>query len=334
MRFLLTGGSGFIGQHLARILVSRGHPVRALVRRTSMRAELEKAGASFAVGDLTTGDGLAESLEGIDCVLHLAGTTKARTGEEYFLCNGDGTRRLAEAVSRMSSPARLVYCSSLAAAGPSSVGRPRKESDEPRPVSVYGRSKLAGELALRQFADRVPSVIVRPPIVYGPADKEFLPSILPMARLGIFLKSGLGPKRYSIIHVDDLCEGLYAAATRGRTLDPSEPGRGVYFLTDGTPEYSWEEVCSTLGRLMGRERALVIPLPDAVGYAAGFGSELVARFRGTVPIMNRDKANEMREEAWTCSSEQACDELAFCPTLPLAPGLENSLAWFRREGLV
>ncbi|MGA9524825.1 MAG: NAD-dependent epimerase/dehydratase family protein [Myxococcaceae bacterium] len=334
MQFLLTGGSGFIGSNLAKLLVSRGHAVRALVRRTSIRSELEKAGASFAVGDLNSGDGLPEALEGVDAVLHLAGVTKARTEEEYFLCNGEGTRRLAEAIARMPDPARLVHCSSLSAAGPTTVGRPLREEDEPRPISVYGRSKLAGELAVRQYADRVPSVIVRPPLVYGPADKEFLPSLLPMARFGLYLKSGTGPKRYSLIHVDDLCEGLIAAAMKGKTLQSGVPGQGLYFVTDGRDEYSWEEVCDELGRAWGRERSVVVPLPDVVGYAAGLGSELVSRVRGTVPILNRDKAAEMRAEAWTCASDRARQELDYAPKVPLAEGLKMTLEWYRQEGWV
>lgn len=332
MQFLLTGGSGFIGQNLARLLISRGHTVRALVRRTSVRAELEKAGATFAEGDLNTGDGLTEALSGVDVVLHLAGMTKARTEDEYFRCNGEGTRRLAEALSLQEKPARLVYCSSLSAAGPASVGRPLRESDEPRPVSIYGRSKLAGELSVRQYADKVPSVIVRPPIVYGPADKEFLPSVIPMAKFGVYLKSGLGPKRFSLIHVDDLCEGLYAAATKGQTLSATNPEQGVYFLTDGRDEYSWEEICTMLGQAMGQSRNVIIPLPDAVSYVAGLGSELVSRVRGTVPIMNRDKAGEMRQEAWTCTSQRAQKELGYAPAVQLAAGIQSTVAWYRKEG--
>ncbi|MBX5481497.1 MAG: NAD(P)-dependent oxidoreductase [Myxococcaceae bacterium] len=332
MHFLLTGGSGFIGSNLARLLVARGHTVRAFVRRTSVRTELEKAGATFAVGDLNTGEGLAEALDNVDVVLHLAGLTKARTEEEYFRCNGEGTRRLAEAISRLDRPPRLVYCSSLSAAGPTTVGRPRREEDEPRPVSVYGRSKLAGEVAVRQYADTVPTVILRPPIVYGPADREFIPSVLPMAKLGLYLKSGLGPKRYSLIHVDDLCEGIYRAALEGKTLEAGVPGQGIYFLTDGRDEYTWEEICETLGRALGKTRNVIIPVPDAVSYVAGLGSEWVSRVRGTVPILNRDKATEMRQEAWTCSAERAQRELKYTPKVPLNTGVQTTIDWYRREG--
>lgn len=331
MHYLITGASGFIGKRLAKHLVDRGHRVTALVRKTSVRTDLEKLGVGFALGDLNSGEGLEAAVEAVDCVLHLAGVTKALTQDEYHRCNADGTRRLAAAMSRRSAAPRLVYCSSLAAAGPATVNKPRREEDAPMPISIYGRSKLGGELAVREFADRVPSVIVRPPIVYGPADREFLPSVLPMARLGVMLKSGFGPKRYSIIHVDDLCEALIAASERGQTVTADDPAAGIYFVDDGR-EYSWEEMCQLIGRALGRDRIRVLPLPNVVSYAAGLGSELQAKLRGIVPIMNRDKARELTQEAWTCSSARARNELKFRPALPFEKGLPPTLEWYRQEG--
>ena len=276
MRFLLTGASGFVGQNLARLLVSRGHSVTALVRRTSSRAGLQDLQLSYVEGDLSTGAGLQKATEGVDCILHVAGLTKARSQEEYHLANAEGTRKLAAAAAAQPNPPRFVYCSSLAAAGPSRAGHPKTEDDAEAPISSYGRSKLAGELALRAFSDRLPCVVVRPPIVYGPADREFLPSLFSMAKVGVILKSGFGPKHYSLIHVDDLCEALYAAALRGNTLDALDTRRGVYFVSDDV-EYTWEQVCITLSEAMGKGRPRVLPVPDAISYAAGLGGELQAR---------------------------------------------------------
>ncbi|NVJ10235.1 NAD-dependent epimerase/dehydratase family protein, partial [Myxococcus sp. AM001] len=228
-------------------------------------------------------------------------------------------------------PPRLVYCSSLAAAGPSTPGRPRREEDPPAPVSLYGRSKLGGEEAVRALADRVPSVIVRPPIVYGPGDVEFLPSLLPMAKLGLALKSGFGPKRYSLIHVDDLCTALLAAAERGATVTKEDAARGVYAVSDGV-EHSWEDVCAAMAGALGKGRPAVLSVPQTVSYMVGLGSEAVARLRGTVPILNRDKVREMRCPAWTCSTERASRELGFLPTIPLAQGLAGTLAAYREAG--
>ncbi|WP_224248275.1 NAD-dependent epimerase/dehydratase family protein [Hyalangium gracile] len=324
MHILLTGSTGFIGQRLARRIVERGDTLTALVRRTSKRGVLDSLGARFAVGDLLTGEGLTEAVKGVDCVLHLAGVTKARGPEGYFQGNAEGTRRLVKAMAELPSPPRLVYCSSLAAAGPSIPGRPRREEEPPAPVSLYGRSKLGGEQAVREFADRVPSVIVRPPIVYGPGDQEFLPSMLPMARFGVMLKSGFGPKHYSLIHVDDLCTALLAATERGQTLSPNDPTAGVYMVSDGT-EHRWEDFCQALAQAMGRAKPAVVPVPETVSYVVGLGSELAARVRGTIPILNRDKVREMSFPAWTCSPERAEKELGFTAAIPLAQGLASAL---------
>lgn len=331
MRFLITGATGFIGQTLAKKLIERGHEVMALVRKTSKRAPLEKLGVRFTFGDLMSGDGLDEAVKDVDGVFHLAGMTKARTAEELYRCNSEGTRKLAEAISKHQPSAKLVYCSSLSAAGPTVAGRPRREEEQPAPISDYGRSKLAGELAVRELSDRVPSVIVRPPIVYGPADHEFLPSVLPMAKLGLILKSGLGPKHYSLVHVDDLCEGLIAAFERGSPVVPTVPGSGLYYVDDGR-EYSWEDICQILAHAVGRSKVFILPLPNAVGTLAGVGSELGAKMVGKVATLNRDKAREMACEAWTCSSARARKELSFEPTVPLEQGIAKTLAWYKEAG--
>jgi len=324
LNILLTGSTGFIGQRLAKRIVERGDTLTALVRRTSKRGVLEKLGVRFAMGDILTGEGLTEAVKGVDCVIHLAGITKARDEEGYFQGNAEGTRRLVKAMAELPSPPRLVYCSSLAAAGPSVPGRPRREEETPAPVSLYGRSKLGGEQALREFADRVPSIILRPPIVYGPGDQEFLPSMLPMARMGVMLKSGFGPKHYSLIHVDDLCTALLAAAKRGQTMRKDDPTAGIYMVSDGT-EHRWEDFCQALAQAMGRAKPTVVPVPETVSYVVGLGSELAARVRGTIPILNRDKVREMACAAWTCSTERAAKELGFTPAIPLAQGLVSAL---------
>src|SRR6185503_2388472 len=100
------------------------------------RGALEKLGARFAPGDLLTGEGLAEAAQSVDCVLHLAGVTKSKDSEGYFQGNAEGTRRLVKALAELPTPPRLVYCSSLAAGGPSVPGRPRREEEPAAPVSL------------------------------------------------------------------------------------------------------------------------------------------------------------------------------------------------------
>lgn len=287
MNVLVTGASGFIGGALVRRLRARGDDVRVLVRWTSQRAHLEALGAEVAYGDLLTGDGLDAAVDGAHAVVHLAGLTRARNEAAFHQGNAGGTRLLAAALSRMSSPARLVHCSSLAAAGPSPAHRPRTELDEPAPLSCYGRSKLAAEAAVREFAARVPSTILRPPIVYGPGDRVNLPPLMAMARWGLFVKPGARRRPFSFIHVEDLCQALEHALHRGDTVSPSDLSRGIYFVAD--PEvHTWDAFCEALARAVGERRTRMLALPEALAPAVGRVSEWIGRWTGELPILNRD----------------------------------------------
>jgi nucleoside-diphosphate-sugar epimerase len=330
MRVLVTGATGFIGTALAERLAARGDRLRALVRPTSRTEALERLGAELTLGDVADPAALAAAVDGCQVVVHVAGAVKVLRASEFYQANGEGTRCVAEACAGAAHPPRLVYVSSLAAAGPSRDGRPRREDDAPAPVSHYGESKLAGERAVRAVAERVEASIVRPPIVYGPRDRELMPQLLRMARLGFVLCVGSVEKRYSLVHVADLCEGILAVAERGRHVG-REGAEGIYFL-DGGPDHSWEEIAFAACAAAGR-RARVVRVPELASVVVAAVSSLAAAVTGKASVLSLDKLKEIRESAWTCTSERARRELGYAPRFPLTEGMADAVTWFRAQGL-
>jgi nucleoside-diphosphate-sugar epimerase len=303
MRYLVTGATGFIGRRLLHHLAEGGHEITALVRDGR-----RVPGARAAHGDLATGAGLLTAVQDADRVIHLAGVTRTADPRAYAEINTEGTRRLRAAIAAQPEPPRLVYCSSLAASGP---GRQRREDDPPAPVSAYGRSKLGGELALREDGDagenRVQAVIVRPPIVYGPGDPTFLPALVAAVRTGVLLAVGRpGPRHYSLIHVDDLCRALLTAGEAGA------PG-GIYHVSDGA-EHLWDDIGAAVATALERRAPRVLHIPGRVAMAA-------ARTVGRTSVLNSDKVAEALHPAWTC----APGRLPFTPEITLADGLRTTL---------
>ncbi|MGP3969309.1 NAD-dependent epimerase/dehydratase family protein [Streptomyces sp. 6N223] len=322
-RVLVTGATGFIGRRLCRRINQLGGRVIALVREGSDRRVLAGCPVDFALADLFTGGGVREAVARADLVMHLAGTVR---GSRAQLDQGNivATGTLVKALAAMREAPRLVLCSSLAAAGPSAgVGAPRREEEPVCPVSWYGRSKFAGEMHARRVSDRVATLIVRPPIVYGPGDQAFIPSLMSMARTGLVLQPGLGVRTYSLLYVDDLCDGLVAAAARGRTADPGDGHSGVYYLTDGV-EHTMRSMSRTASAVLGLRQPRVVPVPTPVVRAAVAVSDTVLRPWGVVPVFNRDKAREAVCVAWTASPDRARRDFSFTARVGFAEGLRST----------
>jgi len=315
---LVTGASGFVGHHVVAECVRRGHRVRALVRPTSRTEGL--AGVELARGDIASGQGLRAAVSGVDVVLHLAGLVKALDRSEFFAVNAGGTRRLLEAcLCARERPRRVVCVSSLAAAGPSRYGRPRAEDDPPGPISWYGRSKLAGEREALARAGEIEVVVVRPPAVYGPRDRENA-LFLKAARSGWVTRFEGALERLSLVEVADLVDGILLAAEHERA-----PGR-TYFLAH--PEVlSMEEMIGLMARELGANPRFVT-LPGGLVRLAGGVSHLFGRVTNRAPMFSLHKVPELLAPDWTCSPGLAMRELGFAPRRSAEIGIPRFVAWF------
>jgi nucleoside-diphosphate-sugar epimerase len=320
MRALLTGGTGFVGSHLAETLRRRGDDVTALVRSPTKAKELARLGVRIATGGLDDERALHEAASGADIVYHVAGVVAARGEAEFMRANREGTGAVLRAAERAGA-GRFVLVSSMAAGGPAERGRPLVGDEPPRPVTAYGRSKLAGEELVRQAA--IPWTIVRPPMVYGPRDREVL-KVFQLARRGIAPVFGDGTQELSAVHGADLAEALVAAGGA-----PAAAGR-IYYACH--PEiFTSGEFAHAVGAALGR-RVRTLPVPPALGMALLTVTGAAARAAGRATILTADKANEFFQPAWTGDPSPLARDAGWTAELDLARGLADTAEWYRRHG--
>jgi nucleoside-diphosphate-sugar epimerase len=304
-------------------LLARGIQVTALVRSREKAAGLERQGVRLVVGDLHDDRALREACEGQAVVQHVAGVIAARDEAAYMRAIQQGTANLLAAAAA-AGVGRFVLMSSGAAAGPSRPGHPRTADETPAPVTAYGRSKLAGENVVR--GGSIPWVILRPPTVYGPNDRDNLIKVFRLVRYGVAPVFGDGTQELSAVYAPDLAE---AAAMAGS--EPQVTG-GTYFVNH--PEVITSgELVRLIGRTMHR-RVRVIGLPGALARPILHFTGGVARLARRTTILNADKANEFLQAAWTADPSPFMRDAGWLPAFDLASGLAETWRWYRDAGWI
>jgi nucleoside-diphosphate-sugar epimerase len=331
---LVTGATGFIGSHLARRLCEQGHHVRCLVRRSSRSQALQELGAELYEGNLADAESVAQAADGAHQVFHLGGLTNAFLSRTMMKINGLGTRHVARACARQSTPPVLVYVSSIAAAGPAWRFRTRTEQDLPNPISNYGRSKLAGEIEVARLAHWVPTTIVRPGIVFGPAGREMLPMFQCVDRLRMHVVAGFRSPRLSVIYVGDLVDLLIAAARRGKRLpsprNNGKVGEGTYFACrPECPDYF--QFGRLLQQALDRRYVSFLHIAQPLPWLVGGLCQLTAPLTRKLLSVNVDKIREATAVSWACSCAAAQRDLDFAPRESLDQQLRFTADWYREH---
>ncbi len=270
--------------------------------RTPGRAlHLSRQGVSLIEGDLDDSAALQRLVCGAAAVIHAAGAVRGSSQQDFNHINVTGTGKVLEAVNAQAMPPRLLLLSSLAAREPA--------------LSWYAASKRAGE-SLLDSHPALDWVILRPPAVYGPGDKEMLPVFQAMAR-GIAPVPGDTKARISLIHVSDLVAAVIAClqsdATRHQTLT----------LCDGKPNgYDWREMADLVAAVWGRKvRLWQVPrwLLDSLAWA----NVRSAGLTGRSPMLTPPKLRELRHSNWVTDNELITASTGWEPTIGLRPGLEQ-----------
>jgi nucleoside-diphosphate-sugar epimerase len=324
MKVLLTGATGFVGSHVLDCLHAREIPVAVLLRTSSSRRLIEhrRSDVELRTGSINDPASLDRALADVTHVIHCAGLTKAVRSAEFYTANQSGTRHIVEAINRKPDQIkRLVHISSLAAAGPAGPESPAKETDPPRPVSEYGRSKLAAENEIREHC-RADFVILRPSAVYGPRDGEFL-HLFKAVKKHLLPQFGGGRQALSLVEVRDLAETVVQCLT-----PPAAAGR-TYFVA--APEVVTARALAA--EIAAQLDVWTLPLPGPLFalWPICLAGQAIAQMTKRPAMLSLHKYPELRAPGWVCSPARLRDELGLnCPT-DLKSGIATTLAWYREN---
>ena len=241
--------------------------------------------------------------------------------------NRDGTEALLRACETR-EPARIrrfVLVSSQAAGGPARSNRPVEESDPPRPISAYGRSKLAGEQRALERADRIAVTILRPPVVFGARDR-MLAQMFRSADKGLAAVWGRGNNAFNVIHAPDVAR---AACLALRADHPS----GTVFYTGDDRIFTWRSFLNAVARA-GGAKVRILPIPPPVFAAVAVGATAVSLVTGRPPLLSWDKLAELREPAWLCTSRAARESLGWSVSTSVEDALAVTRSWYASRGIL
>jgi nucleoside-diphosphate-sugar epimerase len=322
MRVLLTGATGFIGGHLCRRLIETGHSVVALVRDPKKASTLPREGVEKLEGDLSLFERDDLVLPRCDVVIHMAAVVTARKPSQYDAVNFRAVKGLVRSVARQKwKPSRLLFASSLAAAGPSVPGLRKTESDPCLPVDDYGRSKLAAEMFLREAP--FPTTSFRPSIVFGPRDPATF-TFFRMAVRGWGFRLSGPLQALSFIDVEDLVDGIL------RMADDISSEHRTYFVSshhDFDSSKLWDVLAAVLDR---RIRVLVVPRPMLRGVSiASTALSKIFRYKNQ---LDRKQYDQMVAPAFICSSKALQQAHDWTPRLDLGESLRKAFQGYRADG--
>jgi nucleoside-diphosphate-sugar epimerase len=319
----LTGATGFLGSHIADALLAGGWQVRASVRPTSSLRWLEGKPVQTMTLDLADAADCARLLEGTAGLIHCAGVVNARNDDGYRRGNVATTAALlaaadAEWTEPVPDPApAFILVSSLAAHGPASCARPAVETDPSAPVSAYGRSKREAERLVVTAPGLFRRAVLRPPSLYGPRDREFLP-LLKLAASGWTVRPGRSLDGVSLVDGRD-------AAAAAVALLATPAAEGIFFVDDGARGYTFAAMADALGQAVGRRvRLAQLPL---------WPLKLLSRLMpGASPVLGPDRVHDLEQPGWACDGSRLAAVTGLEPARPAARGFAETIAFNREQG--
>ena len=327
---MITGASGFIGSFLVEEGLKRNFEVYAGIRRSSSKIYLRDPQIHFVEFDFSTLESIVETLRILKkqnirfrYIIHNAGVTKAKKKEDYYRVNFHNTRNFIEALQLTDSiPDKFIFISSLAAYGPGDplTMNPVMLGDVPKPIEIYGKSKLAAEKFITSIPE-FPWLIIRPTGVYGPREKDYYVFFKTINK-GLEAYIGSSKQILTFIFVKDLVRFIFDAALSSIT-------QKAYFVSDGN-EYDTQTFAAITKKHL-HKKTLKLTVPKGIVKHLAFFLEKTYGIWGSIPTLNSDKYNVLKSINWRCETEPLRRDFDFQANWDLDKGVEETLEWYKME---
>jgi len=329
MKYFITGSTGFVGVHFLKLLQSKKsvEKIYILVRNKKKLEQriTNKNKIKIISGDLFSLKNIPEDTQ---FIVHLAGLTKSFTPELFYKINRDGVKNIIKKALKLKDLKKFILVSSLAAAGPSENSEKIDETEKERPVSTYGKSKLAGEKLALEYKQKIPLTIIRPPAVYGEWDTDFLEIFkLSKKRISIGIKHKPEERKVSLVYAKDLANSIYFFSK----IKEKRSGE-IYYITE--PKiYTWKQIEDKSAKILKKKIFLRLTFPLWFGKILAILSDFFSRISNKNFIFNRDKINEIKYKNWICSGKKAKSrnfsvKYDFNNTLPII------INWYKEKGML
>ena len=319
MNILVTGGTGFLGRHLVKALLTDGHAVRLMGRNFSQVQPLIAASAIAITADLRNASAISQACKGIDVVYHV-GAFSAAWGKrtDFFAINVGGTQAVITGCRKYGIK-RLIYVSS-----PSVVfnGQDQNQVNESvsyprRFASVYSLTKKLGEDFVNASAPSLETVIIRPKAIFGPGDRTLLPQLIAAARRNRLPQVGDGNNLVDLTYVENVAHALLLA------LDARTAIGKTYTITNDEHILLWDVISQILCELDLSTNLRRVSLPLALLCAVSM--EVLASATGKEPLLTRYSAAILaRTQTYDISAAKR--DLGYAPQVSVTEGIQRTLA--------
>lgn len=321
---LITGATGFVGNHLVEKALEEGYTVHALVRNPAK--VFQRKNINYLFADITSYKEVYEALSLLknggmmpDYIIHAAALTKSNSRSRIETVNYLGTDILYQCLKKLNyRPEKIIFLSSLAAGGPEKSDHHISLSNE-NPVTTYGKSKLKAEKMVLNSS--LNTVIIRPTAVYGPGDKD-LYSVFKLINTNFNPLLGSHRQQLTFIYVTDLVNLIFSA------LESGQAGK-IYFATDGFV-YDKTDFPKIVAKKLNK-KPVTFTIPLAAVKLLAILSQGLSLAAGKTSSLNLEKYKELVAESWMCDAETTFSDLNYRPAFNLERGIGETTKWYKEH---